>query len=75
MEEGTRPRLLRWKRSRMNTGWTDRKTLSCFCACAHVCLGSLPGHMKDFLEENRTSTFQSTSAEPTGEGRSSGEAV
>lgn len=58
-------------------GWTlaGQTPLSCFCACAHVCLGSLPGHMKDFLEENRLSTFQSTSAEPTGEGRSSGEAV
>lgn len=58
-------------------GWTlpGQTPLSWFCACAHVCLASLPGHMKDFLEENGLSTFQSTSAEPTGEGRSSGKAV
>lgn len=58
-------------------GWTlaGQTPLSCFCACAHVCLGSLPGHVKGFLEENRLSTFQSTSAEPTGEGRSSRKAV
>lgn len=55
--------------------WAGQTPLSWFCARAHVCLGSLPGHMKDFLEEIRLSTFQSKSAEPTGQGRSSGQAV
>lgn len=56
-------------------GWTLAAQTPPSCFCAHVCLGSLPGHMKEFLEENRLSTFQCTSAEPTGEGRSSRKAV
>jgi len=77
-EEVTRSRLLKRRMSRMNIGWTDAAPL---VPCAHARVsvvhpaGSLPGHVKGCLKENRLSTFQPTAAKPTGVGRSSRKAV
>lgn len=69
MEEGTRSRLLKWRRSRLDVSWTEAPLLFLALKTMSVLVhpvGSLPGHMKECSQENRQSTFQSTSAKTMG---------